>query len=196
MDSIYISCMPLTRKQVEFSVPEDHFDISEAFQTSRELYELQLESHELLRKINEGNRELGNFLHNLNKRIELITRSIATEEIVSGEFSISDATISEGGISFTSNELLAIGSYLALKLWLTPACLGLTCFLRVQHCRLNDQGDDYRIGGEFVDLDPITRRLIARHVIHKQAEERRQRLRDSLGDNLDVNHVDVRNEIK
>lgn len=195
-DSIYVSYLPLTHRQVEVSVPEDHFDVSAAFHASRELYELELESIELLRQINDSNRELGSFLHNINKRIGLIAHSVATEEIVSGEFSLSDATLSEGGMSFTANELLSTGSFLALKFWLTPSFLGLACFLRVKHCRLNSKGDDYRIGGEFIDLDENTRRLIARHVIHKQAEERRQRLRDSLGNYLEVNNIDMRNELK
>ena len=148
----------------------------------RDLYLLDLEAGEILRTIDANDRNLASFLHNLNKRVELLGRTVAATETAISP-SVQTTRISEGGISFVTNELLPVESTLALKLLFKQHLLGLTCFGSVKHCRLVEDGEAYVTGINFIDLDAQSQKLLSRHIIRRQSEERRARLRH--------NHVDL-----
>ena len=85
--------------------------------------------------------------------------------------------ISEGKISFISKKMFKEGDHLALKLVFHPTLLGVLSFALVKHCRSLEVNHEYRIGAEFVNLGHENQRLLNRHIIQRQSEERRERLR-------------------
>ncbi|MCB1644401.1 MAG: PilZ domain-containing protein [Pseudomonadales bacterium] len=165
------------------SSPSDHFELPDSFHWLREVYELEMEATELLRGIADKQRMLGAFLHNLNRRMEILSRSAMARD--SGIPEVNQETyISEGGLSFLNGELVREDSRLALQLVFHPSLLGLTCFAEVRDCRLSEDGGQYRVGVRFLDLDMTSQRLISRHIIRRQSEERRKRLRQDKYDNF------------
>jgi c-di-GMP-binding flagellar brake protein YcgR len=79
--------------------------------------------------------------------------------------------ISEGGIDFQHPSPIAAGARLSVKLVLMPQALGLLLRARVTHC--DRKGDGYDVGTEFEHLTDAQRQLLARHILQKQAQERR-----------------------
>jgi hypothetical protein len=184
-DQIHVSHIRVTRTAAHGTAAASHFDLQPGFSMLREMYELELESTEMLRGITEKNRQLGNFLLNLNKRMEILTLSLGTNSHGQQLEVNQEALISEGGLSFISATAEKPGEHLALMLVFHPSMLGLTCFCLVRHCRLAEDGVNYRIGVEFLNLDKTNQRLISRHIMRRQADERRNRLREREARDLD-----------
>lgn len=174
-DKILIEFQHITERDVENASADDFFTSDPNFHLLRDIYELQLESSELLRGLTQQNRQLGSFLHNLDRRVEILARSMVQTQSERDGLSDRQAEISEGGVSFLHGTLIEPGQFLALRMLFQPSCLGLACFAEVRHCQLED--DEYRIGTRFSGADYRTQRLLSRHIISKQAAERRARLK-------------------
>lgn len=173
-DTILIEFQRVTERDVENASADDFFTSDPNFHLLRDIYDLQLESNDLLRGVTQQNRQLGSFLHNLDRRIELLARSVVQSQSERNGLTDRQTEISEGGVSFLNDSILESGLFLALRMLFQPSCLGLACFAEVRHCQLED--DEYRIGARFSHPDYKTQRLLSRHIISKQAEERRARL--------------------
>lgn len=173
-DSILVDYQFVSERETETTQAADFFTSDGTFHLLRDLYELQLESKELLRSIQQEQRALGRFLSNLDTRVELIARAVTQSSQEDPEAYDSEVEISEGGVSFLAREHMTQGQHLALRLVFQPSYLGLACFGEVRHCQ--PSGHDYRIGVEFKHIDLQTQRIISRHIVSKQSEQRRARL--------------------
>ncbi|WP_374439543.1 PilZ domain-containing protein [Pseudomonas panipatensis] len=146
-------------------------DDSPLFNLLGDLHLLEFESQHLLRQINERDRALAGYLKVIDKRIDLIARALS-QGLLHEVGAPQRVILSEGGISFTANEPLALGQMLGLKLVLLPQALGLRLRARVTHCQARGLGE-YEIGTLFAELSEAHRQLLARHILQKQAAERR-----------------------
>lgn len=180
-DTILVEHQFVTEQDAENGNATDFFTSDPNFHLLRDIYELQLESKELLRGISQDNRQLGRFLTNLDARVDLVAQAAVQTTTATQSLKACHAEISEGGISFVSSDMLTLGQHLALRLLFQPSYLGLTCFGQIKHCQLENEG--YRIGIEFKKTDLQTQRIISRHIISRQSEQRRARLHES---NLDT----------
>jgi len=138
-DKIHIAYQLVTKIDLEQGQAADFFTSDPNFHLLRDIYELEMESVEILRTLTDSNRQLGSFLHNLNQRIELLAlglRNINEEDDASVNI---ETQISEGGISFLAEELINNGELMALKLLFQPSMVGLTCFAKVRYCRLVEE---------------------------------------------------------
>ncbi len=154
--------------------PAGYFSTAGAIETVKELYRLDLEAKDSLRKIALKDKALGDFLANLNRQVKLLGQTALLHEGEPTSFN-SPAMISQGGISFVGEELLPRGSYLAIRLLFRDSLLALMAFAEVRHCRLAEQAERYIIGTRFIDLPHEDEQLIQRYIIHRQAEDRRKR---------------------
>ncbi|MCW3150247.1 PilZ domain-containing protein [Stutzerimonas stutzeri] len=141
------------------------------FDLLAELHQLDFEAQHLLRQIAEGNRTLANYLKVQNKRIELIGQALA-QDLLKEIGPARPVVLSEGGVSFAHDVPVELGTLLTLRLVLLPQALGLTLQARVTHCAALDKGD-YQLGTEFEALTDAQRQLLARHILQKQALQRR-----------------------
>lgn len=174
-DACEVSCTIVTRSDTTSKHADYFFEQDPNFDILREIHDLTMDSKEILRGITNKDRQLGSYLHNLNKRVELLARGITSKN--HALLSEIDTEISEGGISFVSSKMMKAGDHLALKILFHPSLLGMSCFALVKHCRLIADSHEYRIGAEFVNLEQSSQRLLSRHIIQRQSEERRERLR-------------------
>ncbi|MEO4046401.1 PilZ domain-containing protein [Pseudomonas sp. CAU 1711] len=158
------------------SGPEAHaseplHDNSPLFNLLSDLHLMDFESQHLLRHISERDRTLANYLKVVNKRIDLLGQAVA-QSLLRDIGAPRKVSISEGGISFNHGQALPLGSHLAIKMVLMPQALGLLLRAEVVHCRPRDNGQ-FEIGTEFEALSDAQRQLLARHILQKQALERR-----------------------
>ncbi|MGF6163271.1 hypothetical protein ABIE16_002560 [Pseudomonas sp. 2725] len=167
-DTIALEIRPLSA--TEATGQEVLQDASPLFNLLSELHLSEFESQHLLRQISERDRNLAAFLKSQNKRIDLLSQVIAITAL--GQIGEPQPVIiSEGGIDFQHPSPIATGAHLSVKLVLMPQALGLLLRARVTHC--DRKGDGYDVGTEFEHLTDAQRQLLARHILQKQAQERR-----------------------
>ncbi|MGJ7514249.1 PilZ domain-containing protein [Pseudomonas baetica] len=167
-DTIALEIRPLSAS--EAAGQEVLQDASPLFNALSELHLSEFESQHLLRQISERDRTLSAFLKSQNKRIDLLSQVIALT--VLGQIGEPQpVTISEGGIEFQHPNPIVPNARLSVKLVLMPQALGLLLRARVTHC--DRKGDGYDVGTEFEHLTDAQRQLLARHILQKQAQERR-----------------------
>ena len=169
-DRVALQISPLPADPALTAQPLD--DDSALFNLLGELSVLDFEAQHLLRQIGDQNRPLAAFLQVLDKRVDLIGKAMA--QSICAEFgNLQSVILSEGGLGFRQAEALAIDSRLALRLLLMPHALGLLLKARVVHMQRLEDGQ-YEIGTEFEALTDAQRQLLARHILQKQAQARRQ----------------------
>ncbi len=150
------------------------------FALLNELYTLELEAQPLLRSISEQQRTLVSYLKITNKRIDLLAHALA-QSLLSDMGEPQQVTLSEGGISFISPDVCNEGSSLYLKAILLPQAFGIQLKAHVIRCRPSSQGG-YRVAARFQELSEAQRQVLARHIMHRQAQERREALAQGEGD--------------
>ena len=165
-DVIALEILPLEHLE---TVPDG--GANQLFSLLGELHQLEFESQHLLRQIAERNRTLASYLKVQNKRIDLIAQVLA-RDLLKDIGPVREVVLSEGGISFVNDAPLEEGSTWTLKLALMPQCLGLLLAARVASCQALDDGR-FAIGTSFEALTDAQRQLLARHILQKQATERR-----------------------
>ena len=141
------------------------------FELLGELHQLDFEAQHLLRQIAESNRTLANYLKVQNKRIDLIGQ-VLTQDLLEHLGPTREVVLSEGGISFINDQPLDEGSEWTLKLVLIPQGLGMLLMARIATCQNLEDGR-FAIGTSFEALTDAQRQLLARHILQKQATERR-----------------------
>ncbi|MVW77032.1 PilZ domain-containing protein [Pseudomonas xionganensis] len=146
-------------------------DSSPLFNLLSDLHLMDFESQHLLRHISERDRTLANYLKVINKRIDLLGQALA-QSLLRDIGAPRRVSLSEGGVSFNNAHPVPSGSHLALKMVLMPQALGLLLRAKVVHCR--PRGEQFEIGTEFESLTDAQRQLLARHILQRQALERRQ----------------------
>jgi len=144
---------------------------AQLFQLLGELHQLDFEAQHLLRQIAESNRTLANYLKVQNKRIDLIGQTLM-QGLLHDIGPVRKVILSEGGVSFVNDAPLEEGSTWTLKLALMPQGLGMLLAARVASCQTLDDGQ-FSIGTSFEALTDAQRQLLARHILQKQATERR-----------------------
>ncbi|MFP3514789.1 PilZ domain-containing protein [Pseudomonas sp. SIMBA_077] len=168
-DVIALEITPLSAVEVQSGKVLQ--DASPLFNLLSELHLSEFESHHLLRQISERDRTLSNYLKTLNKRVDLLSQIVA--QTVLGKIGeLQPVVLSEDGIDFYHPKAYPVGSHLSAKLVLMPQALGLLLCARVTECTA-DEGR-YQIATEFEGMSETQRQLLARHILQKQAHERRQ----------------------
>ncbi|MDN7142816.1 PilZ domain-containing protein [Pseudomonas sp. JQ170] len=152
-------------------------DDSPLFNLLSELHLSEFESQHLLRQLSDKDRVLAAFLKAQNKRIDLLSAVVA--QTLLGQLNAPQAVVlSEGGIEFTQAQPIAAGSRIAVKMVLMPQALGLLLRARIIHCDQRADGH-YEVGSEFIDMTDAQRQLLARYILQRQAQQRRQALEQS-----------------
>lgn len=142
---------------------------------ARELMRIDQEYGQVLHGIGDRDRNLGNYLHAVNRKIDALARYLLALAPEAGEEVEQTVSISEGGIAFRSSEALAAGTVLALNMTLLPARLAIAVFARVIATQAAPDGSPAIVTTHFEQLQDAERQLIARHVMQVQMAEQRRR---------------------
>ncbi|WP_109512401.1 PilZ domain-containing protein [Pseudomonas ovata] len=168
-DSVALEINPLT-EAASCAMPR----ITALFELLSELHVSEFESQHLLRQLDERDRVLNSFLKALSKRIDLLGQVVAHTAL--GELGTPQPVLlSEAGVQFHAAQPYAVDTLLSIKMVLMPQAAGMMLVARVVSCETREDGD-YEIDTEFVELPDAQRQLLARHVLQRQAQQRRQAL--------------------
>ncbi|EKT4467292.1 PilZ domain-containing protein [Pseudomonas putida] len=171
-DSIALEISPLgAAEALETDLLQD---ASPLFNLLSELHLADFESQHLMRQLSEKDRTLAAFLRVQNKRLDLLSAVMA--QALLGEIGQPQPVIlSEGGIEFALATPLATDTRVAVKMVLMPRALGLLLRARVTHCDRRPDGQ-YEVGTVFIDMTDAQRQLLARYILQRQQQQRRQAL--------------------
>lgn len=141
----------------------------------RELREIDHDNQKLLRRLSDSDRELGQYLKAVNRKVDVLSSAITALTMAGCKTSPQSVSLSEGGIAFASDAELTTGDTLALRLILLPSYLCICCFATV----VSEQPSTElgrMVSVRFESLSEAERKLLARHVLHRQTTERKLRL--------------------
>lgn len=158
-----------TRGDVDKVYPD-----SDSIALYSELKKIDSDNAQLLFQLRNGNRALGDYLHNLNRKIDLLSQRILAEHKPPALTQITrQVSLSEGGIAFGSAKPIAANAYIALRLTFLPSYAGLIIFAKVIRCELCKAGD-YQIAAKFYRARDSQLQIIAQQIMRAQLADRRQ----------------------
>jgi len=142
-----------------------------------ELQKLEKDSNALLQPIMEHNRHVGNYLRVLNRRIDCLSRFIATDRFSKSPHPTHEVNLSEGGVAFEADEELTLNSFLHVKIVLFPSLTNLAAIGKVTYCEQHGSTAGtavFRVGMEFEHITDPDRQQLAKHIIQEQLRLRRE----------------------
>ena len=138
----------------------------------QELSRLENENQAYLGSLTDKQSQLGNYLINMNKKMELLTRFVI-ESLSGDQNELREVDISGGGIRFKSLTPQPIDQLLTLEIVLVPECVGILAYGRVVDCKKLEDTPHHEIALVFVKLREADRDAIVKHVFKIQSEQLR-----------------------
>lgn len=173
-DQVILRYRSVPPEAVGHMAAERHFDNGEMFALLRELRQIDQEHNNVLRGLAEQNRELGTYLKCLGRKIDLVANALATLSHGQQQQAPQHVSISEGGIAFRTDTVLAPGKFLALELVLLPSHTGLALYGEVIETR---DAEGLTVIS-FVRLRESDRQILARHILQVQIAAKKQQQGD------------------
>jgi PilZ domain-containing protein len=170
-DKLILRYRVVPRDAVGNAPAERHFDNSDVFELLRELRHIDHEHNNVLRSLAEQNRELGLYLKNVNRKIELVANALASLDQAQQGQTPQSVSISESGLAFVVDPHLEVGATVALELILLPLHTGLALYGEVVMSR-DEQPS--RTVVTFLRLRESERQILAKHILHVQIAAKRQ----------------------
>lgn len=156
-------------ERIQARVP-DRFTAASSFAaTSRQM------AH-LMHKVQSQSPELARCLQAIDQKLNLLAQLFVTEEIHIEEHPTQEVNLSAGGIAFRSQQEIAPGSLLEMRIVLFPSLIGILNISRVIHCeRVNDSNRQFawQIAATYEHLRESDRELLVRHVMNKETRHLR-----------------------
>ncbi len=181
-ENIALEYREVEESQLQSREPESFFDNSGAVALYGEIKRLDNDNAQLLFQIKNGNRALGDYLHNLNRKIELLSQQLMAEHKPPALTSITrQVNLSEGGIAFGSAKPIPANSHIALRMTFLPSYAGLIVFAKIIRCELCKAGD-YQIAAKFHHLRDAQLHIIGQQIMRAQMADRRSQQARKMGD--------------
>lgn len=173
-ENIALEYRPVDGADLQKREPESYFENSGAVALYSEIKRLDADNAQLLYQLKNTNRALGEYLHNLNRKIELLSQQLMAEHKPPALTNITrQVNLSEGGIAFGSSNPIEAGSYISLRLTFLPSYAGLILFAKIIRCELCKAGD-YQIAAKFYRARDSQLQIIAQQIMRAQLADRRQ----------------------
>jgi len=138
----------------------------------QELNRLDVDNQAYLGSLSSKQSQLGNYLVNLNKKVDLLTRFMI-QSIDQDSQGLKEVDISGGGIRFQTHQFYALDQLIKLEIVLVPECVGLVAFGRVVDCKKDEQSGLHEVAMIFVKLRETDRDAIIKHVFTLQSKQLR-----------------------
>ncbi|MFT7291990.1 MAG: hypothetical protein ACI8SG_000887 [Marinobacter psychrophilus] len=134
--------------------------------------------------LSERDRALQGLLKAFNSKLDILARIMAFEQNPLQPEHWHQATLSEGGIAFFSNdESLQVGDHIAMRLTLPPELFQPRAIGEVVGVNTEDR-DGTWIHTRFVRLEDSDRQQLARHIMRWQIRQRQQTNTETVGANV------------
>ncbi|MBU2887432.1 PilZ domain-containing protein [Gilvimarinus agarilyticus] len=163
-----INMATLAGKPTEQADPASHFSASPVLRTMAELKKLDGDAMQLQQQIKVTDRALGEFLHVLSRKIDVLAMYCLTssaEELGSYH----TTTLSEGGISFAYSTPAQVGDWVALMVIFSHPTMAIALHGQVTRCE-PDPDTGYQLAAEFRYENSAQRQQISQQIMRSQME--------------------------
>lgn len=170
-DRIHLVKSPIEKHLISDNPYAETFAVPPHALLINQLQTLDNDARDLLRQVSDSNRSLGTYLRSMNDKIDLVARYVVTYD---HDLKATDTVnLSEGGLSFYSDNAIAAESYMHLVMVLFPNLATMACIAVVKTCdKVDEHPTLYRIGTEFSVLLEQDRKQIVRHIRRRQTQDR------------------------
>ncbi|NOZ10264.1 MAG: PilZ domain-containing protein [Gammaproteobacteria bacterium] len=131
------------------------------------------EMRPLLSTIESRSPEVAKYLWEIDKKLNQMAQIFMMQELQHSGNHIRDVSLGAGGIAFTLDELLPIGTPLEIRLVLMSSMVGVKAQGKVVRSE-HDPEHRYWVAVEFTDIREQDRDLLVRHMLGRQLQERRE----------------------
>ncbi|WP_341937056.1 PilZ domain-containing protein [Marinimicrobium sp. C2-29] len=173
-DYIDLQYRPVEPQTARDTPAENLFPDAAGLRVYSELKKIDSESAQLLYQIKDRDRQLADYLHLLNRKIDLLSQQLIAEprqRQLPGKRR--EVNLSEGGLSFTTDEALEEGQRLALNLTFLPTFVGVAVYAQVARCE-PCRTQQWEIAAEFTDVTDAQQQLISQQIMRAQMAEKRR----------------------
>lgn len=174
-DYVRLTYQTVSRETVEQVQPESLFPDAGLLSLQAELKKLDSESAQLLFQIKDQDRRLGDYLHLLNRKIELVSQQLMADR-ASGETNAMrrEVNLSEGGVAFSNPTAIEEGQFLALHLLFLPSYAGVVLFAQAVRCEAQHNGQ-FNIGANFHKASSAQKQFLSQQIMRAQMADKRRR---------------------
>lgn len=173
-DYLDLEYLSVDEKTVRETPAENLFPGSAALKAYAELKKMDSEASQLFYQIKDKDRQIADYLHLLNRKIELLSQQLISEPRLRSHGSEQRrVNISEGGLAFSNNEALPAGQYLALNLTFLPTYVGLAIYARVSRCEPVRTGG-FEIAAEFEAMTEPQQHILSQQIMRAQMADKRR----------------------
>lgn len=138
----------------------------------QELTKIGDDNQEYLGSLSDKHSQLGDYLINLNKKVELLTRFVI-QSLDHDHQDLTEVDISGGGIRFKTHDSFEIDQLVKLEIVLVPECIGFIAYGRAVDCKPVENSDLFDVALIFVKLKESDREAIIKHVFSLQSKQLR-----------------------
>lgn len=173
-ESIAIEYKTVDEITANTAVPELQFPTTASLKLYAELRKIDTENSHLFYQIKETNRALGEYLHNLNRKMDLISHQLVADyRPPPPSKTIKQVNLSEGGIAFGSSQPIESNAYIAMRLVFLPSNAGIVVFARVIRSEPTNTGE-FQIAAKFHQINDSQQQLIGQQIMRAQMAEKRK----------------------
>ncbi|MDO3387157.1 PilZ domain-containing protein [Gilvimarinus sp. SDUM040013] len=158
----------LTAQPTHQEDPASHFSASPVLRAMAELKKLDGEAVQLQQQIKDSDRALGEYLHVMSRKIDVLAVYCLTSSTESqGDYG--EITISEGGLSFIGEQAVKIDDWVALMLIFAHPTMAIALHGQITRCE-PDPDKGYQIAAEFRYENSAQRQQISQQIMRSQME--------------------------
>lgn len=163
-----IEMLALPAKPSHQADPASHFTSSPILRAMAELKKLDGEAMQLQQQIKDSDRALGEYLHVMSRKIDVLAVYCLTSSTESqGDYC--EVTISEGGVSFTDRQEVSLGDWVALMVIFSHPTMAIALHGQITRCE-PDPAKGYQIAAEFHYENSAQRQQISQQIMRSQME--------------------------
>ncbi|GGY70972.1 hypothetical protein GCM10011613_14400 [Cellvibrio zantedeschiae] len=154
--------------------PDALFNNANSLKLYSELKKIDADNAQFLFQIKELSRPLAEYLHNLNRKIELLGQQLMADQKPSPPSkTIKQVNLSEGGIAFGSSSALNTDDFIGLRIVFLPSNAGLILFAKVIRCEPSNTGE-FQVAAKFHRITDLQQQLIGQQIMRAQMAEKRR----------------------
>lgn len=177
-DYVCLTYQTVSRETLEQVQPESLFPNAGLLSLQAELKKLDSESAQLLFQIKDQDRRLGDYLHLLNRKIELVSQQFMADRVSSETSTVRrEVNLSEGGLAFSNAAAVEEGQFLALHLLFLPSYAGVVLFAQVARCEAQHNGQ-FTIAANFHRPSSTQKQFLSQQIMRAQMADKRRHLEE------------------
>lgn len=135
------------------------------------------ESRVMMHRLERTEPDVADYLKLIESKIDLISQAVMMQGTDFKEKDTCNANLSASGLAFESEEALAVGDYLEIKMLLVSCMAVIVTYGKVIYCKPKNNPDSrfsHVIGVDYVNMKEQDRELLIRHVVKRQLQQIRE----------------------